>query len=95
MLFMITQVHTPETCPKDEGGADVLIDKGFHGVTVKGRWGAWSQHTVWYLVEADSADAIQKFLDPGMKRCHAHVVPVAAQPLTRPAAAPRRSVARR
>lgn len=27
MLFMITQVHTPETCPKDEGGADVLIDK--------------------------------------------------------------------
>ena len=27
MLFMITQIHTPETCPKDAGGADVLIDK--------------------------------------------------------------------
>ncbi len=44
MLFMITQVHTPQTCPKDEGGADVLIDKNAQGVAVKGRWGAWSHH---------------------------------------------------
>ena len=35
MLFMITQVHTPQTCPKDEGGADVLINKNAQGVSVK------------------------------------------------------------
>ena len=58
MLFMITQVHTPENCPKDEGGADVLIDKNAQGVSVKGRWGAWSHHIIWYLVEADSLEAI-------------------------------------
>ena len=76
MLFMITQVHTPETCPKDEGGADVLINKNAQKLTIKGRWGAWSQHIIWYLVEADSADAIQEFLDPGMKRSTCTVVPV-------------------
>ena len=69
MLFMVTQVHTPETCPKDEGGANTLIDTTVEGVKVIGRWGAWSHHIIWYLVESDSTEAIQKFLDPGMKRC--------------------------
>ena len=83
MLFMITQVHTPETCPKDEGGADVLIDRNAQGVTVKGRWGAWSDHTVWYVVEADSFDAIQRFLDPGMTRSTCTVQPVGEAPIER------------
>ncbi len=39
MLFMITQVHTPQTCSIDDGGADALINKNAPGVTVKGRWG--------------------------------------------------------
>ncbi len=76
MLFMITQIHTPETCPINEGGADVLIDKNAQNVTVKGRWGAWSHHIIWYLVEADSLDAIQRFVDPGMKRCTCTIEPV-------------------
>lgn len=83
MLFMITQVHTPETCPIDAGGADVLISKKARGVTVKGRWGAWSHHTIWYLVDADSLDAIQSFLDPGMKRCTCTVAPVTEIPVKR------------
>ncbi len=78
MLFMITQVHRPQTCPKDEGGADVLIDKDAPGVTVKDRWVAVSQHTIWYLVEVDSLDAIQSFVDPGMKRCTCTITPVTA-----------------
>ena len=41
MLFMITQVHTPQTCPIDDGGADALINKNAPEVTVKGRWGAY------------------------------------------------------
>ena len=84
MLFMITQVHTPENCPKDEkGSADVLIDKNAQGVTLKGRWGAWAHHTVWYLVEADNLEAIQRFLDPGMKRCTCTIEPVAESPIKR------------
>ncbi len=83
MLFMITQVHTPQTCPKDEGGADVLIDKNAQGVNVKGRWGAWSHHIIWYLVEADSLDAIQRFVDPGIKRCTCTIEPVGEAPIQR------------
>ncbi len=83
MLFMATQVHTPEACPKEEGGADTLIDASVSGIKVKGRWGAWSAHTIWYLLEADSTEDIQKFLDPGMKRCTCTVLPVTESPLPR------------
>ncbi len=83
MLFMITQVHTPENCPKDEGGSDVLINKNVQGATMKGRWGAWAHHTIWYLVEADNLEAIQRFLDPGMKRCTCTVEPVGEAPIQR------------
>ncbi|MEE9249314.1 MAG: DUF3303 family protein [Dehalococcoidia bacterium] len=83
MLFMITQTHGPETCPIDEGGAKVLIDKDAQGVTLKGRWGAWSRHTIWYLVEADNLEAIQHFLDPGMKRSTCTVEPVGGAPIER------------
>jgi hypothetical protein len=83
MLFMITQVHAPETCPKDEGGADALIDTNTQGVTLKGRWGAWTHHTIWYLVESDSSEAIQRFLDPGMMRCTCTVEPVEEAPIQR------------
>ncbi len=83
MLFMITQVHTPQTCPRDEGGADVLIDKNAQGVTVKDRWVAASQHTIWYLLEADALDAVQSFLDPGMKRCTCTITPVTESPIKR------------
>ncbi len=83
MLFMITQTHVPETCPIDSGGAETLIEKGAQGVKVKGRWGAWSQHKIWYLVEADDVQAIQRFLDPGMKLATSTVEPVGEAPLER------------
>ncbi|MBI2857419.1 MAG: hypothetical protein HYX95_03780 [Chloroflexi bacterium] len=80
MLFMITQVHSPENCPKDVGGSDVLINKDAKGITLKGRWGAWSNHIIWYLVETDNVAAIQQFLDPGMLRTTCTVTPVADAP---------------
>ena len=39
MLFMVTQTHTAECCPKDAGGSDSLVDKGANGVALKGCWG--------------------------------------------------------
>ena len=32
MLFHITQVHTPETCPKDEGGSNSLFNPNVPGL---------------------------------------------------------------
>lgn len=83
MLFMITQEHGPESCPRDEGGSDVLINKNAKGITLKGRWGAWTHHKIWYLIEADNFDAIQSFLEPGMKRCTCMIEPVGEQPVKR------------
>ena len=73
----------PYVLHKDTGGADTLIDMDADGVTLKGRWGAWINHKVWYLVEADDSGAITRFLDPGMKHCTAIVEPVGEAPVQR------------
>ena len=80
---MITQTHTPETCPIDSGGSSVLINRDAEGIELKGRWGAWARHVIWYLVEADDLGAIQGFLDPGMTRCTADIEPVSEAPIAR------------
>ena len=59
MLFHITQVHSPETCPRDDGGSNTLF----------------------YIVEAEDAMAIQRFLWPGFTRCTATVTPVIEMPV--------------
>ena len=76
MLFHITQTHTPETCPKDEGGAKVLYDSNVEGVEVQAMYGAFSEHVIYYIVEADSLRAVNEFLLPGFKRCTCKVTPV-------------------
>ena len=40
MLFHITQVHTPEHCPKGAGGSNSLFDADAAGVTLVGRYTA-------------------------------------------------------
>ena len=81
MLFHITQVHTPATCPKDEGGSNSLYNPNVPGVKVIGRYGANAQHTLFLIVEADSVVALQKFLFPGFLRCTATIVPVMEEPV--------------
>ncbi|MFQ5796317.1 MAG: DUF3303 family protein [Candidatus Bipolaricaulia bacterium] len=83
MLFHITQTHTPETCPKDEGGSKVLYDPNVEGVKLRAMYGAFSEHVIYYIVEADSLEAVHKFLDPGWKRCTATVTPVREEPIVR------------
>ena len=83
MLFHITQVHTPELCPKDEGGSNTLFDPTVEGIRVIGRYGANAQHTMFFIVEADDVNAIQKFLFPGFKRCTATITPVSEVPVPR------------
>jgi hypothetical protein len=83
MLFHITQTHTPETCPKDDGGSKILYDQNVKGTKLKAMYGAFSEHVIYYIVEADSLDAINKFLDPGWKRCTCTVRPVSEKPIVR------------
>jgi hypothetical protein len=81
MLFHITQVHSPELCPKGEGGSNSLFDESVEGVTLIGRYGANAQHTLFFVVEADDVIAIQKFLAPGFQRCTSTITPVSEVPV--------------
>ena len=83
MLFHITQDHTPELCPKDEGGSNILFDPDVVGIKLIVRYGANAQHTMFYIVEADDGNALQKFLFPGFKRCTATITPVSEVPVPR------------
>ena len=83
MLFLITQEHTPESCPKDTGGSKTLYNAKAEGVTVKGMYGAFSEHVIYYVVEADSLAAVHDFLDPGWTRCTATITPVSEEPIVR------------
>lgn len=83
MLFHITQVHTPESCPKDEGGSKILYDLEAEGIKLRAMYGAFPQHVIYYVVEADSIGAVDKFLLPGFKRCTSAVTPVREEPIVR------------
>ncbi len=78
MLFLITQTHTPETCPIDAGGREVLHEKPekVPGLKIVAAYGAFTEHTLYYVVEADGYDTVEKFLIPGFKRCRATITPV-------------------
>ena len=76
MLFHITQTHTPETFPKDDGGSKVLFDPKVEGIVLRGMYGAFPEHVIYFLMEADNVDAVQQFLLPGFKRCTCKITPV-------------------
>jgi len=44
MLFHITQTHTPELCPKDEGGSKCLYNPNVEGLKLRAVYGAFSEH---------------------------------------------------
>ena len=83
MLFHITQTHAPENCPMGEGGSKVLYDPNVEGLELRAMYGAFSEHVIYYIVEADSLGAVHKFLDPGWTRCTCRVTPVAEAPIVR------------
>lgn len=84
MLFHITQTHSPEHCPRDEGGSNSLYDETVDGVTLIGRYGANAQHTLFYVVEADDVSALQQFLWPGFRSCTSTITPVSEVPVPKP-----------
>jgi len=78
MLFIITQVHAPESCPIEAGGSKVLYNPKAKGIKLQAMYGAYPQHIIWYVVEADSVEAVQEFLTPGFLRCTSTVTPISS-----------------
>lgn len=83
MLFHITQTHSPENCPKNVGGSKTLYNANAEGVKLRAMYGAFSEHTIYFIVEADSLGAIHSFLDPGWMRCTCKITPVSEEPISR------------
>ncbi len=73
MLFHITHVHTPETCPyHDPEKARATFGKILRGterlgVKLVGAWVDAPAHTVYIVVETDSAQKLEELLAPGLE----------------------------
>jgi hypothetical protein len=46
-------------------------------------YGAFTEHVVYYVVEADSLKSVHQFLMPGLKRCTCDVTPVAEEAIVK------------
>ena len=58
--------------------AEVLHEKpeNVPGLKIVAAYGAYTEHLLYYVVEADDIDAVEKFLTPGFTRCKAAIAPV-------------------
>ena len=80
MLFHIKQSHAPADCPYGKGGSKSLFDSNVKGLTIKGYWLAFPQHTTYLVVETDDAANLQALLRPGSAVCTAEITPVTDTP---------------
>ncbi|GBD39855.1 MAG: hypothetical protein KatS3mg078_1822 [Deltaproteobacteria bacterium] len=79
MLFLITQTHNPQDCPKDIGGfRKVFINENVDGLKLKDVYVEHGSHKIIYIVETESYESIVKFLEPGMLKCTSSISPVSS-----------------
>ena len=81
MLFHVTQTHSPDLCPRDEGGSKTLYNPDAEGVQLRAIYGAFAEHTIFYVLEAESIQAVNQFLLPGFKRCECEIHAVSEEPV--------------
>jgi len=73
MLFHITHVHTPETCPYHDPEkaratfGKILSSAESLGVTLVGAWVDAPAHTIYIVVESDSSQKLEELLAPGFE----------------------------
>jgi hypothetical protein len=77
----VKQVHTPEHCPRDRGGTKTLYDPEAPGVKLERVLGDFSRHTVYYVLEADWIEDVQKLLAPGWVLCTSELIPASQEPI--------------
>lgn len=77
MLFHITNVHTPETCPyhnpeKARATFGKMLSSAEQiGVKLIGVWVDAPAHTIYIVVETDSSQKIEELLEPTFEIAHA------------------------
>ncbi|MFC1944726.1 DUF3303 domain-containing protein [Chloroflexota bacterium] len=77
MLFHITHIHTPETCPyhnPEKARATfgkMLSGAEQFGVKLVGVWIDAPAHTAYMVVETDSSQKIEELLAPAFEIAHA------------------------
>lgn len=86
MLFMVTAIHTAETCPAGVFRRDTefmrrLIDtskehSGVTGMKMLSGYAAPPEHTFWLVVEADTMQAISTFCLPLLRIGNVSITPV-------------------
>jgi uncharacterized protein DUF3303 len=81
MLFHIEQRHAPEQCPYGRGGSPSFRDTTVPGVRLVAAYGAFMEHVVYLIVEANDIDELNRFLLPGQKFCTTKITPVSDHPL--------------
>ncbi len=64
-------------------GLKTLYNADAEGIELKVMYGAFAEHVIYYVVEADSQDALHKFLLPGFKRCDCTITPVAEEAIVK------------
>jgi hypothetical protein len=84
VLFHIKQSHAPKDCPYGKGGSKSLFDGGHDGVTIRGYWLAFPQHTTYLVVETDDVAHLQQFLKPGAGVTTCEITPVSDEPVPPP-----------
>ena len=82
MLFHVTHVHTPETCPSDSPEkikatfGKMLTNADELDVKVHSLYANNIAHTVYMVVETDSAESISKMFDPTLKIATVDISPI-------------------
>lgn len=73
MLFHITHIHTPETCPYNNPEkaratfGKMLSSAESLGVTLVGVWIDAPAHTIYIVAETDSSQKLEEMLGPGFE----------------------------
>jgi hypothetical protein len=82
MLFHVTHVHTPETCPSDDPAkikatfGKMLSIAEELDVKVHSLYSNNIAHTMYMVVESDSAESISQMFDPTLKIANAEISPI-------------------
>jgi hypothetical protein len=81
-MFHVKHTHTWESCPAHDPDlisstfGKMLAGAEKTGVKVIGRYVDAPAHTVYFIIEADSAKEIANFFEPALKIGHAEIRPV-------------------
>jgi hypothetical protein len=81
MLFHLTHMHTPESCPahNPEGMkkmALLMTSAEEKGIRIHGMYTCTWEHTIYGVIEAESADALEAWCDPALEIGRATITPV-------------------